>query len=211
MENVIRYGREYFPLLQLPETLLSGLGCTPELPCYPALLQNREKAVQLLLRYSNPQAVAVRQGETLTVWLTLGAQLDETLRACFQSGSFLLACLLNALADRMLFQMDEQTVTLLRQDLSREGCFIGARLEPALDFPLTSAHLAPLRTVAPEAACSTAGSLSPAKSLLFQLLLTPENCQSTGLHDCRRCTQRECPYRGSRRPAAACSPAAHPQ
>ena len=210
MENVIRYGREHFPLDLLPEEVLTSLGCGPELPCRPAFLQSWGEAVQMLHRCSDPQAVAIRQGETLTVWLSLGAQLDETLCACFQSGRFILAYLLNTLADYMLFQMDELTVAMLRQELSHAGRFIGTRLEPSLDFALSAAHLTPVRSIVPEAALSAAGSLSPSKSMLFQLLLSPENCLSTGQHDCRRCSQTDCPYRGRRHPAfASTAPSPH--
>ncbi|HUM59861.1 MAG TPA: hypothetical protein PLA31_00230 [Clostridia bacterium] len=198
MDKVTLYGSEHFPIPDDCSEVFSWLSCTDMLPCFPTFSAVWSTAVDALRDRVRPLAVVVREAGMLTVWITLGQQADALILEAFHAGDYIRALLLNTLADRVLFRMDETVVRLVREQLRAEDMFIGARLEPAVDFDLTAEHIASVHAVLPEAGLSSAHSLTPSKSMLFCLTLAPHDCMTTGLHDCSRCSQQLCPYRGAK-------------
>ena len=136
----------------------------------------------------------------LTVFLTLGPSVEPAVAELFCRERYVAGSLLNTMSDELLFQMDRRSVTLLRDLVSREELFIASRLEPGTEtldaFPLS--RFEPIRSVCPWASLSPRGVIDPVKSMLYGVTLSEHACGFTALHDCSRCSQKDCPYRDAK-------------
>ena len=201
VEKLTVFGPEFFPPAPDREEIFSWLACPADLACRPAFVQAWDEAERLLREAARPQAVIVRENEdTVTVFLTLGTLMEPAVAELFRQERYVAASLLNTMSDELLFQMDRRSVTLLNSLLSREQLYISARHEPGTEtldaFP--AGRFEPIRAVCPWASLSPSGVIDPVKSMLYGVTLSEHACGFTALHDCSRCSQKDCPYRDAR-------------
>ena len=100
------------------------------------------------------------------------------------------------LADEMLFQMDDRAESVLRELLAREGLSMARRAEPGhgLDAAEQEHFFERIGSTIPEAHLTEHGALFPAKSMMYGVDLSREECH-VALHDCSRCPKTDCLYR----------------
>lgn len=198
MDSLMLFGAEAFDLRPDRQEVFGWLRCEAELPCYDAFLSAWPKAVSVLREHARPRAGLCLAGEeAMTVFLTLGTAVEKQVDVLFQQGEYVLASLLNTLCDEILFQCNHQLSSRLQELLAAEHRFFAARLEPGVDYApdLQRRFFEPLRAVFPEARISETGVLSPAKSMMYRVVLSRQDCGEHALHDCSKCSQKDCPYR----------------
>ena len=197
MKKVILYGPEHFDLHPDAPEVFGWLGCGENTPCHTAFQAAWPEAVSLLQAHLHPQAALAEHDDLLTVFLTLGPAPETQVDTLFQQQQYVLASLLNTLCDEMLFQMNHQFSDLLQQKLQVEHRYMAERLEPGIDFSpdIQRQRFAPLQSAFPEVRISDSGILTPAKSMMYCVILTQHECDITHLHDCSKCSQKDCIYR----------------
>lgn len=197
MDEVTVFGSEHFTLHPDAPEVFGWLGCAENMPCFAAFSGAWTEAEHLLRESIHPQAALAEHGDLVTVFLTLGSACENCVDTLFQQQKYVLASLLNTLCDEMLFQMNHQFSDLLRQRLQAEHRYMAARLEPGVDFPpdIQRQRFLPLQTIFPDVKISDTGILTPAKSMMYCVTLTQHECDITNLHDCSKCSQKDCIYR----------------
>lgn len=179
------------------EEVFSWLRCGEGLPCREAYEAAWEEAAEMLRREADPRAVILRERpDRITLLITLGRGPEERVSALFREGRYVEGELLNVLCDEMLFQMDDRTENVLRSLLAREGMSMARRAEPGygLDAAEQEHFFERIGSTIPEAHLTEHGALSPAKSMMYGVELSREECH-TALHDCSRCPKTDCLYR----------------
>ena len=197
MDKVTVYGPEHFaPRPDAPEAF-GWLGCGEDTPCHAVFREAWPEAVRLLRADAGPRAATAEHGDLLTVFLTLGPEPEKRVDSLFERQAYVLASLLNTLCDQMLFQMNHTFSEMLRRELNAEGRYMADRLEPGAGFRPEAQRLrfAPLREAFPEARISGSGILTPAKSMMYCVRISGHVCDQTMLHDCSKCSQKNCLYR----------------
>lgn len=197
MDKVSVFGAEHFNLHPDAPEVFGWLGCGEHLPCRAAYQAAWPEAVALLQADMRPRAALAEHDDLLTVFLTLGDAPENRVNILFQRHEYVLASLLNTLCDEMLFQMNAQFSDLLHQRLTAEHRYMAERQEPGVDFsPETQRQrFASLKPCFPDVKISDTGILTPAKSMMYCVTLTQHECELTHLHDCSKCSQKDCIYR----------------
>ena len=201
MEKLTVFGPEHFPITPDREEIFAWLACPEGLACRPAFESAWDGAARLLEETSRPMAAIVRDGKNrLTVFLTLGPLVEEAAAGLFRQERYVAASLFNTMCDELLFQMDRRSVTLLNELANREKLCISAREEPGTETPgaFPTDRFEPIRAACPWASLSPSGVIDPVKSMLYSVTLSEHACGFTALHDCSRCSQKDCPYRDAR-------------
>lgn len=202
MERLTVLSAERFALQPDRDEVFGWLQCNAQAACHAAFAADWEPAVRLLRENMAPCAAIAREGgDSLTVFLTLGAAVERRIDLLFSRGEYVLGSLLNTLCDEMLFQMDAQAAEMLRALLAAEHLHMADRQEPVLDFSAAEQRrrFAPMQALFPAVRISEHGTISPAKSMMYGVTLSREACGVTSLHDCARCSQLNCPYRTAER------------
>ena len=179
------------------EEVFSWLRCGEDLPCRKAYEDAWEDAAEMLRREADPRAVILRgRPDRLTLLITLGRGPEERVSALFREGRYVAGELLNVLCDEMLFQMDDRAESVLRELLAREGLSMARRAEPGhgLDAAEQEHFFERIGSTIPEARPTKHGALFPAKSMMYGVDLSREECH-VALHDCSRCPKTDCLYR----------------
>lgn len=200
MERITVFGTEDFTLTPDRDEVFGWMRCSADLPCFDIFCGAWDQAVSLLAEHAQPRAALCRDGkEQLTVFLTLGKAAEDCVETLFQRREYVLASLLNTLCDQALFQMNHQLSARLQVLLAVEHRYMASRQEPGIDYAPAEQRqrFEPLRQALPGADISQSGVLSPAKSMMYGVTLSSRFCGETVLHDCTRCSQRDCPYRKS--------------
>ena len=198
MEKITVYSGDCFPLRPDREEVFRWLQCSAEQPCYGAFAAVWDRAVALLSETAEPRAAALREAEDrLSILLTLGQRPEEAATRLFYKQDYITGSILNVLCDELLFQMDGLAFKLLKRDLARERLSVSAREEPGIDYPIEDQQscLAQLRPVFPGVSISEHGIISPAKSMMYRVMLSHRDCGHVSLHDCSVCPQTDCLYR----------------
>ncbi len=201
METITVYTGEHFPIQPDRAEVFRWLQCGGELPCRTAYEAAWDQAVLLLRQTAVPQAAVFREEESfLTILLTLGSRPESLASRLFQRQEYLTGSLLNVLCDELLFQMDERAFVLLRRDLAGEGLAMTGRTEPGAGFSVADQGrcLARMEHVMPDVRISEHGMISPAKSMMYRMTLSRQDCASVRLHDCASCPQKDCLYRSEK-------------
>jgi len=194
------FGPERFSLHPDRDEVFSWLMCN-NLPCSAAFDSEWDDTAVLLRASIEPHAAMLRDTDTaMTVFLTLGPQAEAQITRLFESQRYVQASLLNTMCDEMLFQMDRQTVGLMEDVLAPERLHIAARMEPVVDLsPEEMCRLSrPLSDIFPYVRVSPQGMLFPTKSMMYCVSLSADGCGQHALHDCSRCSQKDCLYRSGR-------------
>ncbi len=186
-----------FTLLPDRELVFSWLRCGEDRPCFPAYACAWDQATAVAGRACRPRAAMNRDGQSAAVFITLGAEPDEMRESLFREERYILGSLFSTLCDALLFQAEEQAARIFTDRLSREGLYLKERREPGADFgPEEAARLFdPFRDVFPGASVSESGMLLPTKSMMYALTLASSPCGDSSLHDCSRCSAKDCLYR----------------
>lgn len=197
MDKVALFGPEHFSLRPDAPEVYGWLGCGENMPCHGAYREAWPEAAALLREHMRPQAALAEHGELLTVFMTLGIAPETQVDALFARQEYVLASLLNTLCDQMLFQMNHQFSALLQEKLNAEHRYMAERLEPGIDFSpeVQRQRFAPLQSAFPDVKISASGMLTPAKSMMYCVALSFHACDQTKLHDCSKCSQKDCIYR----------------
>lgn len=197
MDKVTVFGSERFHLQPDAPEVFGWLGCDKTMPCYAAFDVAWPTAEELLQRDMRPRAALAEHDDLLTVFLTLGVAPENRVNDLFDQQKYVLGSLLNTLCDEMLFQMNHQFSDMIQKELNAEHRFMAERLEPGVDFSpeLQRQRFAPLQAAFPDVKISASGILTPAKSMMYCVTLTCHACEQTGLHDCSKCSQKDCIYR----------------
>ena len=198
MERITVYSADCFPLHPDREEVFGWLQCGRDLPCRSAYESAWDQAVTLLRSTAAPRAAVLREGrDRLTILLSLGEAAEARSSALFRQREYITGSLLNVLCDQLLFQMDRRAAALLQRDLTGEGLSLSDRLEPGLGLSVADQRqcLAQLEYVFPGVQLSEHGVICPAKSMMYQVMLSRQPCSRTALHDCARCRQKDCLYR----------------
>ncbi len=201
MEKITVYSGGCFPLRPDQAEVFGWLQCGPGAPCHTAYASAWDQAVLLLRENACPQAVALREDTgRLTILLTLGSRAETQASRLFQQREYIAGSLLNVLCDELLFQMDSMAFELLQRDLAEEGLSIAARTEPGAGFPVADQLLCleQMKHVLPDVRISEHGIISPAKSMMYRVVLSHRNCGHVSLHDCASCPQKNCMYRSAK-------------
>ena len=132
----------------------------------------------------------------MTILLTLGNRAESLSFSLFQRREYIAGSLLNVLCDEMLFQIDDRAESVLRELLAREGLSMARRAEPGhgLDAAEQEHFFERIGSTIPEAHLTEHGALFPAKSMMYGVDLSREECH-VALHDCSRCPKKDCLYR----------------
>ena len=197
MEKITVFGPENFQLRPDAPEIFGWLGCEETMPCHGAYREAWPEAAALLWEQMRPQAALAEHDDLATVFLTLGTYPETRVNELFGQQKYVLASLLNTLCDQMLFQMNHQFTDILQKKLNAEHRYMAERLEPGIDFSpeVQRQRFAPLQSAFPDVTISASGMLTPAKSMMYCVTLTHQACEQTGLHDCSRCSQKDCIYR----------------
>ena len=198
MEKIKMFGAEYFRLIPKQEEVFGWLQCTSNLPCRGAYEAAWEETVALLQKEISPSVVILfEKNQWLDVVLTLGPEAETEASELFKKGKCIHGSLMNVICDEILFQLDGQATVLLEQELAKEGLFMGAHLEPGigLDQEEQRKALEQMHDALPFLGLSSHGILSPAKSMMYRVMLSYSHCAHSALHDCSQCNQLDCLYR----------------
>ncbi|MBR5110616.1 MAG: hypothetical protein IK099_10510 [Clostridia bacterium] len=198
MEKITVYAGEHFPVQPDQAEVFRWLQCGMGLPCRPAYETAWDQAVLLLRQTAAPRAAVLREGaDRLAILLTLGNRAEALASSLFQRQEYITGSLLNVLCDELLFQMDRRAALLLQRDLEEEKLFMASREEPGagLSVPDQQRCLEQMKRAMPDVRISEHGMISPAKSMMYRLVLSRQCCGSALLHDCASCPQKDCLYR----------------
>ena len=197
MDSMMIFGPEHFTLHPDAPEVFGWLGCGEASPCYTVFREAWPRAVELLGEAMHPMAAWTEHGDLLTVFLTLGDGPEKQVHSLFERQQYVLASLVNTLCDEMLFQMNRQFSLLLQTQFNAEHRYLADRLEPGIDFcsEIQRQRFAPLQSAFPHVKISASGILTPAKSMMYCVILTRHACDQTKLHDCSTCSQKDCIYR----------------
>ena len=198
MEKIKLFGAECFRLVPNREEVFGWLQCTPDLPCRATYEAAWKETVALLQKDIRTSVVSLRETDKwLDVVLTLGPDVEIKASELFKQGKCIHGSLMNVICDELLFQLDNQAGALLEKELAKEGLFLGTHLEPGigLDQKEQRKALEQMRKVLPFLSLSCHGILSPAKSMMYRVMLSEVHCLHSALHDCSLCSQKDCPYR----------------
>ena len=198
MEKITFYSGDCFPIRPDREEVFRWLQCSEDLPCHDAFLSAWDRAVALLTETAAPQAAALREAEDrLSILLTLGPRSEEHVTRLFRDRDYITGSILNVLCDELLFQMDTLAFALLKRGLAVEGLSAATREEPGIDYPVKDQKfcLKELRPLFPWLSISEHGVISPAKSMMYRVMLSHRDCGHVSLHDCASCPQTDCLYR----------------
>lgn len=198
MEKITVYSGEHFPIQPDKAEVFRWLQCGVELPCHTAYESAWDQAVLMLRQTAAPQAAVLREGmERLTILLTLGSRAESLASRLFQRQEYITGSLLNVLCDELLFQMDHRASVLLQRDLAEEGLSMTERAEPGAGLSVAEQRncLLQMERVMPDVRISEHGMISPAKSMMYRVTLSRQECGNVLLHDCANCPQKECLYR----------------
>ena len=199
-EKMMVLEKEAFHLEPNREEVYQWLRLQPQLPVWKAFDREWERALALFGQKVWFRGFAWLRGESeAAVFLTLGGEVDRAVEQAFAQGQYVLASLLNTLADQSLFQMDMQAGRLLEERWSLQGKYIGARTEAPMDYPLERQRALLAEKNLPGVTVYESGLFQPTKSLLYCLAITNQPVQGQSTHDCSRCEKTNCPYRGYRR------------
>ncbi len=198
MEKIKLIGAEYFNLVPDQEEVFGWLKCTPNLPCRTVYEAVWDETVDLLQKSIRTSVVILYERDKwLDVVLSLGPDAEVEASKQFKKGKCIQGSLMNVLCDELLFQLDKQVAALLELELAKEGLFLGQQLEPGIGFGKEEQRkaLEQMRALLPFLSLSCHGVLSPAKSMMYRVMLSRTHCAHSALHDCSQCSQKDCLYR----------------
>lgn len=126
---------------------------------------------------------------------TIGRTLSDRSAACFAQGDYLKGTLLDAMADSVLFEMENQWKPLLKQVCASHGVGIRKRLEAPRDLPMTVQKTAfEVLYAGKELGLSVTSGLmfEPVKTACQVFVVTGDACQFHADHDCAGCPAKDC-------------------
>ena len=196
------FGNDDFILRPDKEEIYGWLGLREELPAYAAYEAAWDEALAVFSRAAGIRCcIHIKNRQAATVFFTLGGRAEQAVEAAFSRGDYVLASLVNSLADQAVFRSDMRTGMLLREELAGLGLYAGIRTEAPFDYPLSAQAglFEPMRRALSDVRALPSGLFVPAKSMMYSVGLStrPEE-EGLPKHDCSRCGQKSCPYRGLR-------------
>ena len=198
MEKIKLFGAEYFRLVPNQEEVFGWLQCTQDMPCRTAFEDAWKETVALLQKNTRTSVVILQETDKwLDVVLTLGPDAEIKASELFKQGKCIHGSLMNVICDELLFQLDNQVGVLLEKEFAKDGLFLGTHLEPGIGLEQEEQRkaLEQMCQVLPFLSLSCHGILSPAKSMMYRVMLSEAHCTHSALHDCSLCSQRDCLYR----------------
>lgn len=199
--SISMFGGSDFILRPDKEEIYDWLGVREELPAHVAYEAAWEEALVLFKGAADIRCcIFVENRQAATVFFTLGGKAEHEVEAAFSRGDYVLGSLINSMADQAVFRSDLRTGMLLSDTLAEEGLYAARRMEAPFDYPLNTqtALFEPMRSSLPAVRALPSGLFTPAKSLMYRMALSAQPADVMPQHDCARCNQKNCPYRGLR-------------
>ena len=200
--SIILFDGKDFILRPDKAEIYSWLKLDEGLPAYAAHEAAWEEAQDAFERAVDIRCcIHIKNRQSADLFLTLGAGAEQGAAAAFLRGDYVLGSLINSLADQAVFRLDMRTGMLLTKELAARGLYAKKRREAPFDYPLSAQAglFEPMRGSLPDVRVLHSGLFVPAKSMMYSVDLS-DDPREEGLpkHDCARCRQKDCPYRGLR-------------
>ena len=207
-----RYIRTDFQLELDKNVVFRLLDCHEDSPAYEQIDEEYEEKYQYVAGLAEPKAAycidECTQGSELLssceengliyVFLTIGCKISEYSSNLFQQGDVLAGMMSDAIADALLFNVQDQLTEEIRRVCREKGLGIARRLEAPSDIPMQMQKeiLDKSKAEIPFQAGVTEGFMySPVKSTGYILVTTTDVEKFNGKHNCRTCKAVNCKMR----------------
>ena len=183
------------------EEIYGWLGLSRALPAFAAFEAAWDEAAALFEVFADISCcIHIEKRQAATVFFTLGERAEREVEAAFSRGDYVTGTLINSMADQAVFRSDALTGRMLRDALAESMLYADRRMEAPFDYPAAE-HVRlfqPMLRAMPAVRVLRSGLFSPCKSMMYRVTLTEEPGNNLPEHDCSRCAQADCPYRGFR-------------
>ncbi len=193
------------------ESVFRYIGCDPADPAYEEYSSEFEGVLSGVLGalrpkaalgfgiLSDPMGSVLKPGtEVLCVLITLGSEISDTIEGFFQAGSFVKGFLADAVADTLLFSVEEQVLNTVREMCRERHLGIKDRFEAPDRIPMEMQKTAFDLLKADETLgmdITSGYMLSPVKSLCVIFETTDDESLMCLSHTCDQCGMKNCPQR----------------
>ncbi len=130
--------------------------------------------------------------------LSIGDEIKQYSTMAFQKGDYVKGMLCDAMADDILFSLEEQMMEKLQEVCKEHKTGILQRLEPPNDIPMESQHVAWEHLKLEKRfgiGISTGFMFNPVKTSCQLFILTDDEKVFKAQHDCRKCPNINCKMR----------------
>lgn len=189
--------------IQQPEKqqIYGWLGLDEALPAFAAFGAAWDEARALFEASADISCcIHIEKRQAATVFFTLGQRVEREVEAAFSRADYVTGTLINSMADQAVFRSDTQTGKILSDALAESSLYAHRRMEAPFDYPVQEQVrlFEPMRRALPAVRVLRSGLFMPAKSMMYRVTLADRPAEGPPAHDCSRCAQRDCPYRGPR-------------
>ena len=136
--------------------------------------------------------------EVVYALYSIGGGISAYSTQCFASGDYLKGMLSDAMADSLLFSLENEVRETLREECSRRHFGIARRLEAPRDMPMEAQKVIHEETEAKKLLgidISSGHMFDPVKSNGVVFILTEDETVFKSQHDCRTCNRLDCKMR----------------
>ncbi len=130
--------------------------------------------------------------------LSIGDEITELASSYFQKGDYLVGMIINAIADTYLFQMDTFFQAKISEDCKHRHVGIARRLDAPVDMPMCiqKSILEEIKEFESLTMDVTSGFMyTTVKTTGYILVLSEDESQNNGKHDCSKCNAKNCKMR----------------
>lgn len=214
MEHVIKL--ENIPVRVKKKDVLCQVGCSQESPVYEEVAAEYEALKTEMLALCRPvvlfrfagldESLATEKWKAGTpvvyALYSIGGEISRYSTAAFASGDYLKGMLSDAIADSLLFSLEDGAACSLKEACAQRQKGVAGRLEAPNDIPMEAQRVIHRETEA-KASCGigiTSGFMfDPVKSSGVVYLLTDDEALFLNQHDCGSCSRTDCPMRRTKK------------
>lgn len=176
------------------------IDCYPDSPVYEDVLESYEALTSWVMEHVQPKAVLAWDEENRWLYLltTIGGELEARSTQEFAAGDYLAGMVVDAMADDLLFAIEDAVKDDLRRFCAEMGKGIAKRLEAPKDIPMDVQKRALEICDVSELwnMTITSGMMySPVKSNCVVFELTDDIEVFRAQHDCSNCPALHCKMR----------------
>ncbi len=188
------------PLQLNRDMIFHRIDCYPDSPVYEDVLESYESLTVWAMENIQPKAVLAWDEEKQWLYLltTIGSALEARSTREFETGDYLAGMIVDAMADDLLFAIEDRVKDDLRSFCANMGKGIAKRLEAPKDVPMDvqKRALEVCDVAAKWNMTITSGMMySPVKSNCVIFELTDDKDVFRAQHDCSTCPAIHCKMR----------------
>lgn len=177
------------------DNVLKAVSCFPDSPVYAHVSREYDRVLPEAERLLEPRAYARFSNGAVYCLITAGSGISDYSKCLFDEGEAIGGLLVNAIADELIFAIDEALGERIKTECAAREKGIARRLDAPANMPLErQAEI--IDAVGEDGVTLTDGlMLEPVKSLGYILELTSDDAVFNAQHDCSKCKSVNCPRR----------------